>query len=163
MNAQYEIFFAEILSEIRTSLDGTLAGLASFFMVLLLGQAVRLKTADVRNRHLHKKQLTTRKWQHQHSHTASQLQHGSLTKSTKTADIDGLMQDCSIQCWKFPQVRQSEADNFGGGPGTFYWFFSVLCWWFEIQAMRTYNFFDLSFKHWQYLQCISSGDTAILQ
>ena len=23
------------------------------------------------------------------------------------------------QCWKFPQVRQSEADNFGGGPGTF--------------------------------------------
>ena len=27
------------------------------------------------------------------------------------------------QCWKFPQVRQSEADNFGGGPGTFCWFF----------------------------------------
>ena len=26
------------------------------------------------------------------------------------------------QCWKFPQVRQSEADNFGGGPGTFCWF-----------------------------------------
>ena len=23
------------------------------------------------------------------------------------------------QCWKFPQVRQSEADNLGGGPGTF--------------------------------------------
>ena len=27
------------------------------------------------------------------------------------------------QCWKFPQIRQSEADNFGGGPGTFCWFF----------------------------------------
>ena len=27
------------------------------------------------------------------------------------------------QCWKFPQVRQSGADNFGGGPGTFCWFF----------------------------------------
>ena len=26
------------------------------------------------------------------------------------------------QCWKFPQVRQSEADNFGGGLGTFCWF-----------------------------------------
>ena len=28
-----------------------------------------------------------------------------------------------VQCWKFPQVRQSEADNFGGGPGSFYWYF----------------------------------------
>ena len=27
------------------------------------------------------------------------------------------------QCWKFPQVRWSEADNFGGGPGTSCWFF----------------------------------------
>ena len=27
------------------------------------------------------------------------------------------------QCWKFPRVRQSKADNFGGGPGTFCWFF----------------------------------------
>ena len=29
----------------------------------------------------------------------------------------------SEQCWKFSLVRQSEADNFAGGPGTFYWFF----------------------------------------
>ena len=27
------------------------------------------------------------------------------------------------QSWKFPQVRRSEADNFGGGPRTFCWFF----------------------------------------
>ena len=27
------------------------------------------------------------------------------------------------QCWKFPQVHQSEADNFEGGQGTFSWFF----------------------------------------
>ena len=27
------------------------------------------------------------------------------------------------QCWKFPQVRQSEADKFGGGLATFCWFF----------------------------------------
>ena len=27
------------------------------------------------------------------------------------------------QCWKFPQVRRSEADNFGGGRGTFWWLF----------------------------------------
>ena len=29
------------------------------------------------------------------------------------------MQASCVQCWKFPQVCQSEADNFGGGPGTF--------------------------------------------
>ena len=28
-----------------------------------------------------------------------------------------------MQCWKFPQVRQSEASNFGGGLGTFCRFF----------------------------------------
>ena len=28
------------------------------------------------------------------------------------------------QCWKFPQVHRSEADNFGRGLGTFCWFFS---------------------------------------
>ena len=27
------------------------------------------------------------------------------------------------QCWKFAPVRQSKADNFGGGPGTFCWIF----------------------------------------
>ena len=27
------------------------------------------------------------------------------------------------QCWKFPQVHRSEAGNFGGGSGTFCWFF----------------------------------------
>ena len=38
--------------------------------------------------------------------------------------------------------RRSEADNFGGGPGTFVDFSLILCLWFEIQGMRTYNFFD---------------------
>ena len=46
------------------------------------------------------------------------------------------------QCWKFPQVRQSEADNFGGGLGTFCWFFLNFMLWFQIQGMRTYNFLD---------------------
>ena len=46
------------------------------------------------------------------------------------------------QCWKFPQVRRSEADNFGGGPELFVDFSSILCLWLEIQGMRTYNFFD---------------------
>ena len=27
------------------------------------------------------------------------------------------------QCWKFPQARRPEADNFRGGPETFCWFF----------------------------------------
>ena len=40
------------------------------------------------------------------------------------------------QCWKFPQVRQSEADNFEGGPGTFCWFF------FQFYV------YDLRFKAW---------------
>ena len=44
-----------------------------------------------------------------------------------------------IHCWKFPQVRQSEANNFGRQQGTSCWFW---CLWFEIQAMMTYKFFD---------------------
>ena len=32
-------------------------------------------------------------------------------------------------------------------------FSSILCLWFEIQAMRTYNFFWLSFKHWLLVLC----------
>ena len=27
-----------------------------------------------------------------------------------------------VKCWKFPQVRRSQANNFGGGLGTFCWF-----------------------------------------
>ena len=46
------------------------------------------------------------------------------------------------QCWNFPQVRQSEADNFRGGPGTFVNFSLILYLWFEIQDLRAYNFFD---------------------
>ena len=35
-------------------------------------------------------------------------------------DSHGIIQyNTCTQCWKFPQVRQSKADNFGVGPGTF--------------------------------------------
>ena len=69
----------------------------------------------------------------------------SLTHCTHYSDEEGSTYN---QCWKFPQVRQSEADNFGREPGTFCWFFSSnLCLWFEIQGIRTYNYFWLSFKH----------------
>ena len=42
-----------------------------------------------------------------------------------------------FQCWKFPQVRQSEADSFFWGPGTFCWFF-----------FNFYCVYDLRFKAW---------------
>ena len=48
-----------------------------------------------------------------------------------------------LQCWKFQQVHLSEADNFGGGPGTFCWFFfnfMFMIW--DSRHMRTYNFLD---------------------
>ena len=48
---------------------------------------------------------------------------------------------CHQQCSKLLPVRQPEADNFGGGPGIFKNFSSILCLWFEIQGCRTDNFF----------------------
>ena len=45
----------------------------------------------------------------------NKLQYDTDKTNSLLGDI---MFSCS-QCWKFPQVRQSEADNFGGGPETF--------------------------------------------
>ena len=59
------------------------------------------------------------------------------------------------QCWKFPQVRRSEADNFGGGPGTFCWvFFNFM---FMIWDSRHEDLqpFWPSFKHCPYLTLTS--------
>ena len=48
----------------------------------------------------------------------------------------------NLQYGKFAPFCQSEGDNFGGGPETFVDISSILCLWFEIQGMRTYNFLD---------------------
>ena len=55
--------------------------------------------------------------------------------------------DCR-QCWKFPQVRRSEADNFGGGPGTFCWFFLNFMFMICNPRHMDQQLFLLSFKHW---------------
>ena len=52
------------------------------------------------------------------------------------------------QCWKFPQVRRSEADNFGGGPETFCWFFFKFMFMIWDSRHEDLQLFRLSFKHW---------------
>ena len=52
------------------------------------------------------------------------------------------------QCWKFPQARQSEADNFGGGPGTFCWFFFNFMFMIWHSRHEDVQLFWLSLKHW---------------
>ena len=52
------------------------------------------------------------------------------------------------QCWKFPQVRRSEADNFGGGPETFCWFFFNFIFMIWDSSHEDLQLFWLSFKHW---------------
>ena len=57
------------------------------------------------------------------------------------------------QCWKFSQDRQSEADNFGGGPGTFCrFFFNFIIFMFMIWDSRHegLQLFRPSFKHCLY-------------
>ena len=51
------------------------------------------------------------------------------------------------QCWKFPQVRRSEADNFGGGPETFSWFFFNFMFMIWDSKHEDLQLFWLSFKH----------------
>ena len=55
--------------------------------------------------------------------TQSNIHHTVLTSSQPSILIIPLAQRSQRgytgQCWKFPQARQSEADNFGGGPETF--------------------------------------------
>ena len=53
-----------------------------------------------------------------------------------------------FQCWKFPQVRRSEADNFGGGPGNFCWFFFNFMFMIWDSRYEDLQLFWLSFKHW---------------
>ena len=58
------------------------------------------------------------------------------------------------QCWKFPQARQSEADNFGGGPGTFCWFFFNFMFMICNSSNEDLQLFWLSFKHWTFVRGI---------
>ena len=50
------------------------------------------------------------------------------------------------QCWKFPLTCQSEADNFGGGPGTFWWFFFNSMFMIWDSGRQDLQLFWLSFK-----------------
>ena len=52
-----------------------------------------------------------------------------------------------VQCWKFQQVRRSEADNFGGGPGIFCWFFFNFMFMIWDSRHEDLQLFWLSFKH----------------
>ena len=52
------------------------------------------------------------------------------------------------QCWKFPQVRRSEADNFGGGPEIFCWFFFNFMSIIWDSMHEDLQLFWLSLKHW---------------
>ena len=70
--------------------------------------------------------------------------------------IDGLAQDSSNsianalellqQCWKYPQVRQSEADNFGG-LGTFCYFFFDFMFMIWDSRLEDLQLFLLNFQH----------------
>ena len=57
-------------------------------------------------------------WTHWGRVTVTHICIGNLTIS---GSDNALSPD--RQCWKFPQVHRSEADNYGGGPETFCWFF----------------------------------------
>ena len=56
----------------------------------------------------------------------------------------------TTQCWKFPQVHWSEADNFGGGLGTFCWFFFNFMFMIWDSRHEDLQLFWLSFKHCYY-------------
>ena len=55
-----------------------------------------------------------------------------------------------LLCWKFPQARRSEADNFGGGPGTFCWFYFNFMFMIWDSRHEDLQLFLLSFKHCYY-------------
>ena len=54
----------------------------------------------------------------------------------------------SLQCWKFPQVRQPEADSFGGGAATFCWFFFNFMFMIGDSRHEDLQLFWLSLKQW---------------
>ena len=63
------------------------------------------------------------------------------------------------QCWKFPTGLPPEADNFGGGLGTFCWFFVNFMFMIWDSKHEDLQLFLLSFKHWH--QAISNHHTDI--
>ena len=63
----------------------------------------------------------------------------------------------STQSWKFPRVCRSEDDNFGGGPGTFCWFFFNFMFVICDSRHEDLQLFWLSFKHWFHCINILSG------
>ena len=62
-----------------------------------------------------------------------------------------IVSECPGQCWKFPQVRRSEADNFGEGLGTFCWFFFNFMFIICDSRHEDLQLFWLSFQHWSWL------------
>ena len=52
------------------------------------------------------------------------------------------------QCWKFPQVCQSEADNFRERLGTFFWFFINFMFMIWESRHKDLQLFWQSFKYW---------------
>ena len=80
--------------------------------------------------------------------------HYQFAIYTCYSHIDGLVQDFTnySQCWKFPHVCQSKADNFGGGPGTFCWFF------FNLMFM----IWDSSHEGLQLFDWVSNTDYSVL-
>ena len=63
-------------------------------------------------------------------------------------------QNCVWMSWpvlKIPTVRRSEADNFGGGLGTFCWFFFNFMFIICDSRHEDLQLFWLSFQHWSWL------------
>ena len=79
--------------------------------------------------------------------------HGQMLKKSylrnRRADWHGMK-----QCWKFVPVRQSKADNFGGAPETFCWFFFHFMFSAWDSRHEDLQLFLLSFKHWMKGMCI---------
>ena len=65
----------------------------------------------------------------------------------------------SGQCWKFPQVRRSEAGNFGGGLGTFCWFFFNFMFMIWYSRHEDLQLFWLSFKHCIMITSLALGQS----
>ena len=58
-----------------------------------------------------------------------------------------------MHCWRFPQVRKFEADNFEGGLGNFCWFFFNFMFMIWDSRHEDLQLFWLNFKHWLHVPC----------
>ena len=86
----------------------------------------------------------------------------SITKHARLARCQGGFNN-KLQCSELLPVRLPEADNFGGGPWTFWRFSSMLNLWFEIKVRRIDNFFDWVFEHWTNVTiCEFTGNGSII-